>query len=278
MCKYNTFISNIQIFLKGKNKMEENKIRIILGIDISTTCLGVSLARYDGKDIEILKISHVKPKVPRKIKGTEALFLKAKQFKEEFIEQYKDFGLTDIVIEEPLPNSQNNNTVTTLLRFNGMISQSIYEATGIVPKYITSYDARKYGFPELMAIRKFNKNGEAYSIDKIRKALKKNELVLWGGYSWDCQKKLILWNKISEMFPNIQWQYNKQGELKTENFDASDSFVCVLGYINKEKYENTTAKIIEYKEDNIKTNNINITRFKYKVDFCNKVFEKVIDL
>lgn len=276
MCKYNTFISNIQIFLK--EKMEENKIRIILGIDISTTCLGVSLARYDGKDIEILKISHVKPKVPRKIKGTEALFLKAKQFKEEFIEQYKDVGLTDIVIEEPLPNSQNNNTVTTLLRFNGMISQSIYEATGIVPKYITSYDARKYGFPELMAIRKFNKNGEAYSIDKIRKALKKNELVLWGGYSWDCQKKLILWNKISEMFPNIQWQYNKQGELKTENFDASDSFVCVLGYINKEKYENTTAKIIEYKEDNIKSNNINITRFKYKVDFCNKLFEKVIDL
>ena len=276
MCKYNTFISNIQIFLK--EKMEENKIRIILGIDISTTCLGVSLARYDGKDIEILKISHVKPKVPRKIKGTEALFLKAKQFKEEFIEQYKDVGLTDIVIEEPLPNSQNNNTVTTLLRFNGMISQSIYEATGIVPKYITSYDARKYGFPELMAIRKFNKNGEAYSIDKSRKALKKNELVLWGGYSWDCQKKLILWNKISEMFPNIQWQYNKQGELKTENFDASDSFVCVLGYINKEKYENTTAKIIEYKEDNIKSNNINITRFKYKVDFCNKVFEKVIDL
>ena len=63
--------------------MEENKIRIILGIDISTTCLGVSLARYDGKDIEILKISHVKPKVPKKIKGTEALFLKAKQFREK---------------------------------------------------------------------------------------------------------------------------------------------------------------------------------------------------
>jgi hypothetical protein len=159
-----------------------------------------------------------------------------------------------------------------------MISQSIYEATGIVPKYITSYDARKYGFPELMAIRKFNKKGEVYSIDKIRKALKKNELVLWGGYSWDCQKKLILWNKISEMFPNIQWEYNKKGELKTENFDASDSFVCVLGYINKEKYENTEAKIIEYKENIIKNNNINITRFNYKVEFCNKVFEKVIEL
>ena len=215
---------------------EEKNIRIILGIDISTACLGVSLAKYDGNEMEILKISHVKPKVSKKIKGTEALFLKAKQFKEEFIEKYKDIGLTDIVIEEPLPNSQNNNTVTTLLRFNGMISQSIYEATGIVPKYISSYDARKYAFPELMAIRKFNKKGERYDEKKIKKSLKNNELVLFGNYPFDCQKKHIVWNKISEMFPNIQWEYNKKGELKTENFDASDSLVCVLGYINREKY------------------------------------------
>ena len=174
---------------------EERNIRIILGIDISTACLGVSLAKYDGKEIEILKISHVKPKISKKIKGTEALFLKAKQFKEQFIEKYKDIGLTDIVIEEPLPNSQNNNTVTTLLRFNGMISQSIYEATGIVPKYISSYDARKYAFPELMAVRKFNKKGEQYDEKKIKRALKNNELVLFGNYPWDCQKKNILWNK-----------------------------------------------------------------------------------
>lgn len=257
---------------------EENKIRIILGIDISTACLGVSLAKYDGKDVEILKISHVKPKVSRNIKGTETLFLKAKQFKEQFIEQYKDIGLTDIVIEEPLPNSQNNNTVTTLLRFNGMISQSIYEATGIVPQYISSYDARKYAFPELMAIRKFNKKGEQYDVKKIRKSLKNNELVLFGNYPFDCEKKHIIWNKISELFPDIQWEYNNRGELKTENFDASDSLVCVLGYINKEKYRDMLPEIIEYNEENINNNNININRFRYKVKFCDSVFEKVIDL
>lgn len=259
--------------------METDKnIRIILGIDISTACLGVSLAKYDGKEIEILKISHVKPKVSKKIKGTEALFLKTKQFKEEFIEQYKDIGLTDIIIEEPLPNSQNNNTVTTLLRFNGMISQSIYEATGIVPKYISSYDARKYAFPELMAIRKFNKKGEHYDEKKFKKSLKNNDLVLFGNYPFDCQKKLIVWNKISEMFPNIQWEYNKNGDLKTENFDASDSLVCILGYINKEKYKNILPEIIEYKQENININNTNIIRFKYNVKFCNRIFEKIIDL
>lgn len=228
--------------------MEKNNIRIILGIDVSTSCLGVSLAKYDGKDVEILKISHVKPKISRKIKGTEALFLKSKQFKEQFIEQYKDIGLTDIVIEEPLPNSQNNNTVTTLLRFNGMISQSIYEATGIVPKYITSYDARKYAFPELMAIRKFNKKGEQYDTKKIRNSLKKNELVLYGDYPFNCEKKFIIWNKISENFKDIEWVYNKKGELKTENFDASDSLTCILGYINKEKYKDEIFEIINIED------------------------------
>lgn len=258
--------------------MEEKNIRIILGIDISTACLGVSLARYDGTNVEILKISHVKPKISRKIKGTESLFMKTKQFKEQFIEKYKDLGLTDIIIEEPLPNSQNNNTVTTLLRFNGMISQSIYEATGVVPKYISSYDARKYAFPELMSVRKFNKKGERYNEKKIKNALKNNELVLYGDYPFDCEKKHIVWNKISELYPDIEWIYNKKGELKTENFDASDSLVCVLGFLNKEKYHDDTPQIIDYKEENIKINNTIINRYKYKVKFCEKEFEKIIDL
>lgn len=230
--------------------MEEKNIRIILGIDISTACLGVSLARYDGTNVEILKISHVKPKISRKIKGTESLFMKTKQFKEQFIEKYKDIGLTDIIIEEPLPNSQNNNTVTTLLRFNGMISQSIYEATGVVPKYISSYDARKYAFPELMAVRKFNKKGERYNEKKIKNALKNNELVLYGDYPFSCEKKYIIWNKISELYPDIEWIYNKKNELVTENFDASDSLTCVLGFLNKEKYGEQKFEIIDYKIEN----------------------------
>ena len=230
--------------------MEEKNIRIILGIDISTACLGVSLARYDGTNVEILKISHVKPKISRKIKGTESLFMKTKQFKEQFIEKYKDIGLTDIIIEEPLPNSQNNNTVTTLLRFNGMISQSIYEATGVVPKYISSYDARKYAFPELMAVRKFNKKGEQYNEKKIKNALKNNELVLYGDYPFSCEKKYIIWNKINEKYPNIEWIFNKKNELVTENFDASDSLTCVLGFLNKEKYGEQKFEIIDYKIEN----------------------------
>jgi len=258
--------------------MEEQNIRIILGIDISTTCLGVSLAKYDGENIDILKVSHVKPKISKKIKGTEALFLKAKQFKEEFIDKYKDIGLTDIVIEEPLPNSMNTDTVATLLRFNGMISQSIYESTSITPKFISSFDARKYAFPELMAIRKFNKKDELYDLKKYANSLKKNELVLFGEYPFSCQKKYILWNKIAELFPNIEWVYDKNGELKTENFDASDSLVCILGYINKEKYKESIPLITEYNLEKIEIDNKTINRFKYKTEFCGKTYEKILDI
>ena len=53
-----------------------------------------------------------------------------------------------------------------------MVSRAIYETLNIIPEYISSYDARCYGFPELMAIRTINKKGEAYTEKEIAK--KKN--------------------------------------------------------------------------------------------------------
>jgi hypothetical protein len=47
-----------------------------------------------------------------------------------------------VVIEEPLLQSNNVNTVATLLRFNGMISKSVFDTLGVVPDFISSYDAR----------------------------------------------------------------------------------------------------------------------------------------
>lgn len=259
--------------------MEKNVKRVILGIDISTTCLGISLVGYDGEKAKLLYISHIKPKInSRKIKGTEALFAKSRLFREQFTVLCNDLGIkdsiTDIVIEEPLPGSQNVGTVNTLLKFNGMISEFVYEFTGVVPKYISSYDARKYAFPDLMAIRKYNKKGDEYSYKKIKKAISHNDLVLFGSYPFDCAKKLILWNKISEMYDGIQWLYDKKGELKTENFDASDSLVCILGQISKEKYKDDIPEIVSC--DEIKNNNKIIIRYDFR--FCNKLISKSIEI
>lgn len=256
-------------------------MEILLGLDISTACIGLTLAKNENNKTDILQVTHFKLKVPTKIKGVEALFHKSAYFS-NVLETYKDLSrfnldvhINKVIIEEPLIGSNNSETVSTLLRFNGMISQSVYSILGVIPEFISSYDARKYAFPELMAVRKYNKKGEIYPIQKIRHALKKNELVLFGGYDWNCSKKEILFYKICDLFPNIQWIYNKNNELKNENFDASDSLICVIGAVRKRIYgEKVIPKIINYKEYN-EQNKIII---KYDVDFCGTIINKTIEL
>lgn len=215
--------------------MRDNK-RILLGLDVSTQTIGICLLEDDESDYgKIIELTHVNPKTPTKVKGIEQLFLKKKIF-EEFLVKYKDFGIDEVIIEEPLMRSNNVLTVTTLLRFNGMVSDCIYNILGIVPQYISSYDAREYSFPELMSIRKYGKDEKQYDFKKIEKEIKDCKVVLFGAYPWTIDKKTVIQGKVSEIFPEIEWLYDKKGELKKENFDACDAYVAVLGWLNKQRY------------------------------------------
>ena len=216
--------------------MDKNGNKIAMGLDMSTQTIGVCILIDDGSDYgKIVELTHINPKVSNKIKGIEQLFLKKKIF-EEFIAKYKDFGIDEVIIEEPLLRSNNVNTVSTLLRFNGMVSDCVYNILGIVPEYISSYNAREYSFPELMSIRKYGKDEKQYPYSKIMKEIKDCKLVLFGGYPWTIDKKTVIQGKVAELFPNIEWIYDKKGELKKENFDACDAYVAVLGWINKQKH------------------------------------------
>jgi hypothetical protein len=218
---------------KDKTIQEIKYPRIIMGLDVSTVCIGVSIiADFGYGTPEIMKITHVSPKVSGKIKGIEALLKRKAIFETEFLTTLSDIGITDVVIEEPLLSSNNSYTVGTLLRFNGMICDSVYRVLGIVPSFISSYDARTYSFPSLLAIRKFNKKGEELPISQIKKAIKDNHLVLFGAYPYDVDKKVVMMNKVNEMYPNINWITNNKGEIKKENYDACDSLVCALAYVN----------------------------------------------
>ena len=160
----------------------------------------------------------------------QELFEKAKIFEEEFLKKYENVGIKKVIIEEPLLRSNNVNTVATLLRFNGIISKAIYDILGVIPEYISSYDSRAYAFPELKQIRTHNKKNEPYT----EKELVKNKPVLFGGYEWDIDKKLVIWEKVSELEPQIMWLHDKNQKLKKENFDMADSYACCLGYMYKE--------------------------------------------
>ena len=110
-----------------------------------------------------------------------------------------------------------------------MICKSIYEVLNIIPEFISSYDARKYAFPDLMQMRLNKKNGEEYT----QKELEKKKPVLFGGYPYEVDKKMVIFDKVSERESQIVWMYNKHHKLTKENFDMTDAYSCVLGGMRK---------------------------------------------
>ena len=211
-------------------ELKDNKDGLILGLDVSTKTIGIALFENINGKGKLKLLHHVSPKIkPKPEDKLQELFEKARVFEEEFLNKYADVGISRVIIEEPLLRSNNVNTVATLLRFNGMISRSVYNTLGIVPEFISSYDSRKYAFPELMQIRRFNKKGEPYSDREISK---KNP-VLFGGYDWDIDKKIIVWEKVADLEPQITWLYTKTKTLKKENFDMTDAYCAVKGYMCK---------------------------------------------
>jgi hypothetical protein len=63
----------------------------------------------------------------------------------------------------------------------------------------------------------------------------KGKFVLFGNYPKDCDKKHIIWDLVAKKEPQIQWLYTKNNTLKKENYDQSDAYCCVLGYMKQEK-------------------------------------------
>jgi len=202
----------------------------LLALDVSTSTIGIALFQDMGEHGELKLLHHVSPKVkPQPSSKMEELFRKVEIFEKEFLVNYSDFGITRVVIEEPLLQSNNVYTIATLLRFNGMISKSVYDTLGVVPEFISSYDARKYAFPELMAVRRFKKDGTPLT----EKAIEKNTPVLFGDYPFDIDKKMVIFEKVCDLEPQVVWFYDKKYKLKKETFDTSDAYACGIGYMNK---------------------------------------------
>jgi len=231
--------------------------KIYLGLDISTTTIGIAVIKHvDGNpntecEIVLLEGLVLKSKELNKIKGIESLFLKNKMFREKLLHikaiiyQTYQKEIDKVIIEEPLYGSNNILTVGILMKFNGIISNTVYEETGLVPEYISSYDSRSFAFPQLLEVHVFNKKNERRDIKEVRKALKNNNLVLFGGYPFQIDKKTVIHELISEKFPNIEWLYNKKGDLDKSSFDSTDALACLLGYINKTQHNETKPIIVD---------------------------------
>ena len=189
----------------------------VLGLDISTKTIGWAL--FDIKSEELLELTHISPR-PKIDKENDSklkeLLLKSEIFSEK-LREYKNLGIVKVIIEEPLLNSNNIRTVQTLLRFNSFIFKEIYNTLGIVPQFISTYNARKFAWPEL--VQENNKGKH----------------VLFGGLPKDIDKKMIIWEKVAKKEPQIIWSYTRNNTLRKENFDQTDAYTCVLGYMKSKE-------------------------------------------
>ena len=183
----------------------------VLGLDVSTKTIGWAL--FDIQSKELLELTHVsptpKPKEENKIKE---LLLKGEIFRTKLLE-YKDMGITKVIIEEPLLNSNNVYTVGTLIRFNTLVCKEVYDVLGVVPEFVSTYNSRKFAFPHLV-----QKND-------------KGKFVLFGGMPKDIDKKAVIWELVAKREPQIIWSYTKNNTLKKESYDMTDAYTCALGYM-----------------------------------------------
>jgi hypothetical protein len=187
----------------------------VLGLDVSTKTIGWAL--FDMRTQELLELTHVSPRPKIKTENKiEELLSKADVFKNK-LEEYKNLGITKVIIEEPLLNSNNIYTVQTLLRYNSFVTKNIYDVLGLVPEFISTYNSRKFAFPQLLQLND------------------KGKMVLFGGFPKDIDKKQIIWDLVAKREPQITWQYTRNNTLKKENFDQTDAYCAVLGFMNSEK-------------------------------------------
>lgn len=109
---------------------------MILGLDISTTCTGVTILDYAGRAVLNTYWKH---------KGDD--FYEKTTDLIRSIKELKTYPITEVYIEDPLqsfrPGFSSASTILSLSKFNGTFSFLIYKYLSIKPKHISAGTARK---------------------------------------------------------------------------------------------------------------------------------------
>ena len=169
---------------------------MILGLDISTSITGITLLDDNG---EVKVMSAVDT---RKYKN---FFQKAEAVKKVLTDLSNSYKVEEIFIEQSLQSFRSGfssaKTLSTLSRFNGIVSWMCYSLWNLEPQYLAATSARK-----LCGI-------------KVPKGEKAKPVVL----------QYVLDNE-----PTFVVEYTKHGNPKPDSFDRADSWVIAkAGFFQK---------------------------------------------
>ena len=110
---------------------------MILGLDISTSCTGITILDYTGRVVlnDCWKFKE------------DDVFDKLQRAKKEIRELKNKYPITEVFVEESLqafrPGFSSAKTILSLAKFNGILCWMIWEEMAIKVKYIGSTTARK---------------------------------------------------------------------------------------------------------------------------------------
>jgi|TARA_R100000149_G_C5847545_1_gene117346 Holliday junction resolvasome RuvABC endonuclease subunit len=114
---------------------------MILGLDISTSITGYTVLDKSGK---IVAIGHWDTRNKNKF---PSLFSKSRFVKDKMLELAAEHDIRNVFIEPALNmfmmGKSSSHTISTLTKFNGIVSWICYEVFSVDPEYIPAISARK---------------------------------------------------------------------------------------------------------------------------------------
>jgi len=169
---------------------------MILGLDVSTSITGATILDKDGNIVE--NVAWDTRKYKNFFEKAEYVYIQLKAIK---------YPIDRVYIEQSLQSFRSGfssaKTLSTLARFNGVVSWMVYRLFKVEPEYLAAVSARK-----LVGIT-----------------------VPRGTKAKECVIKYVIDN-----VPNVTINYTKHGNVKPDCFDKADSWVVArAGYIQCKK-------------------------------------------
>ena len=174
---------------------------MILGLDISTSITGATILDESGGVVFCEAWDF------RNKRHFPTLFEKGYEIKELLYQLKQEHDITSIYIEQSLQSFRSGfssaKTLSTLSRFNGIVSWLCYEAFELQPEYIAATSARKQC---------------GITIPKGQKA------------------KQIVIQYVVDNVPDVLIEYTKHGNPKPQCYDKADSWVVAkAGWLQCQK-------------------------------------------
>ena len=166
--------------------------RVVVGLDISTSCTGVCCIDENEK---ILRIE------PIVLTKEDSFIKKCNKVLDHLTDISREFDVTDVFIEQNLSSFRRGlssaHTINTLARFNGACSLVAYQALKIESVSLNVTNARNF-----IGLKINHKDKDKTTKQKV--------------FDW-----------VSDRV-QIDWPRKKSGEIKEIAFDMADAYVVAL--------------------------------------------------